>query len=170
MQRVGFARWITKAAHTHTHARTYTHTYTHTHRHTHTHTHTHIHTHTYTHTDKHTLHISVCSCTNLLSIASFLLFSFVCGNREEDISCKSMRRWEKCNKCEVKMITAVVRNSIIFWRVRSCRLVENYLRDVLILFPSKRQKCIFFRNVRHFYQTARCYFPEGDILEKVNRS
>lgn len=81
-----------------------------------------------------------------------------------------MRRWQEVNKCEVKMITAVVRNSIIFWKVRSCSLVGNYRRDVLVLFPSKRQKCIFFRNVRHFYQTTRRHFPERDILEKVNRS
>jgi len=81
-----------------------------------------------------------------------------------------MRRWEEGNKCEVKTVTAVVRNSIIFWKVRSCSLVENYRRDVLILFPSKRQKCIFFRKVRYFYQTAWRHFPERDILEKVNRS
>ena len=81
-----------------------------------------------------------------------------------------MRIWEEGKTCEVKMITAVIMNSIILWKERPCSLVENYRRDVLILFPSKREKCIFFRNVRHFYHTARRHFPERDILEKVNRS
>jgi hypothetical protein len=49
-------------------------------------------------------------------------------------------------------------------------VVENYRREVHSLFPSKRKKCIFLRNVCHFYQIARRHFPERDIVEKVNRS
>ena len=55
-----------------------------------------------------------------------------------------MRRWEEGNT-GVKMIAAVITNNIIFWELRSCSLVENYRRELLILFPNKRQKNTSFR-------------------------
>ena len=70
IQRMLFARWITKATLTltHTHTKTLTHTHTHSLTHTHTLTHTFSHTHSHTHT--HTLRICNTFCSSTTTIVA----------------------------------------------------------------------------------------------------